>query len=217
MGGGRRTTAAGAREGVRLPCPMFGNVYKSRVIGKFKKLFGGTQPRVPSSFDGPTLEIVRLEAQSEVLSLKEFLGEECFAGLRTLDRKIPSPGEIILSEAGGLRLETIAANLKQFVVRLDEEIGAAVEATQSDRAKTLLQYVARFDDLADVGSRRIEDPEMLALVENLLEYNLALINDLQQQLDSETIERLIKRFAAREGLRGVNLRPFVEVPALHLS
>jgi hypothetical protein len=189
-------------------------VYKSHVISRLKKLFGGIKPPLLPPVNGLTLEIFRLKAQYEVLSLKEFLGDECFAGLRTLDRKIPSPGEIILSETHGMRLETIASNLKRFVARLDQEITSSIEATKNDLPLTLWLFMSRFDNLADVGSRQNENAEIQAIVTNLLEYNLSLINELQQQLEPETIERLVKRFSAREALRGANLRSYVEVPAL---
>jgi hypothetical protein len=187
------------------------------MINGLKKLFGGTKPRLFPPVDGISLESFRLKAQYEVLSLKEFLGDECFAGLRTLDRKIPSPGEIILSETHGIRLETIASNLKRFIARLDEEISSSIEATKNDFPLKLWLFMSRFDDLADVGSRRNEDPKTQAIVMNLLEYDLSLINELQQQLEPETIDRLVKRFSAREALRGINLRPYVEVPALPSS
>ena len=185
------------------------------MINALKKLFGGTKPHLLPPVDDLTLESFRLKAQYEVLSLKEFLGDECFAGLRTLDRKIPSPGEIILSETHGMRLETIASNLKRFVARLDQEISSSIEATKHEHSLKLWLFMGRFDDLADVGSRQNEDTEMQAIVTNLLEYDLSLINELQQQLEPETIDRLVKRFSAREALRGINLRPYVEVPALH--
>lgn len=164
--------------------------------------------------DGAGLEVFRLQAQYEVLSLKEFLGDEAFANLRTLDSKIPSPGEIILSESRGLRLETIATNLKSFVATLDHEIGASVDLAEDPSVQTLWIFIGRFDDLADVGSRYDGDTKTREFVTNLLEFNLSLINELQSKLEPTTIERLIKRFAAREALRGTNLRPYVEVANL---
>lgn len=189
-------------------------MYKSRVIGRLQNLFGGTKPNALPPVDGLGLEVFRLKAQYEVLSLKVFLGDEAFASLRTLDRKIPSPGEIILSESHGLRLETIASNLKSFVARLDHEIGSSLEASGDESALTLWLFIGRFDDLADVGSRHDGDAEARKYVTNLLEFHLSLINELQKQLEPATIEGLVKRFSAREALRGANLRPYVELPAL---
>ncbi|WP_144312356.1 hypothetical protein [Terriglobus saanensis] len=146
--------------------------------------------------------------------MKEFLGGEAFARLRTLDRKIPSPGEIILSESRGLRLETIASNLKNFVAKLDQEIGSSVEAARDESALTLWRFIGRLDDLADIGSRQDGDAETREYVTNLLEFNLSLVNELQKQLEPAAIEMLVKRFSAREALRGANLRPYVEPPAL---
>ena|GEM_PF-4135083 len=177
-------------------------------------MFGGTKPNPSPPVDGIVLEGFRLKAEYEIVSLKEFLGEEPFASLRTLDRKIPSPGEIILSESHGLRLETIASNLKSFVAKLDHEIRSSLEATKDESALTLWLFIGRFDDLADVGSRQDGDAETREYVTNLLEFHLALINELQKQLEPATIENLVKRFSAREALRGTNLRPYVELPGL---
>jgi hypothetical protein len=113
-----------------------------------------------------------------------------------------------------MRLETIASNLKRFVARLDQEITSSIEATKNDLPLSLWLFLSRFDNLADVGSRQNENAEIQAIVTNLLEYNLSLINELLQQLEPETIEKLVKRFSAREALRGANLRSYVEVPAL---
>lgn len=180
-------------------------------------LFGGTKPRLSPPVDGLTLESFRLEAQYEVLSLKEFLGDECFAGLRTIDTTIPAPGQLILSEGHGLRLVTIASNLKKFVARLDQEIGSIIEATNNDHPLKLWLIMRRFDDLTDIVSRLSDNAEMQAIRTNLQEYSLSLINELQQQLEPAAIERLLKRFSAREALRGANLRPYVEVPVLRPS
>ena len=187
-------------------------MYKSRVISRLKNLFGGSKPNSLPPIDELSLEAFRLKAQYEVVSLKEFLGDEGFASLRTLDRKIPSPGEIILSESRGLRLETIASNLKSFVAKLDNEIRFSVEATKDDFALTLWFFIGRFDDLADVGSRQDGDTKTREFVTNLLEFHLSLINELQKQVGPATIESLVKRFAAREALRGAKLRPYVELP-----
>ena len=160
----------------------------------------------------PGREVFELKAQYAVLSLRDSLGDEAFAELRTIDREIPSPGEIILSESRGLRLESIASNLKNYVANLDGEITSKLQG-EGDALLNLWVMMGRFDDLADVGSRYdIASEPRSGVVTNLLEFSLALMNELQKGVDPSVTDLLVKRFAAREALRGERLRPYVDLP-----
>ena len=188
-------------------------MYRSTVIGGLKHLFGSAKVKPSAALDGlPNPEVFHLQAQYAVLSLKEYLGDEAFGELRTIDRKVPAPGEIILSESRGLRLETIASNLTNYVAKLNGEITSRLQA-DGEALSNLWLIMGRFDDLADVGSRYEQGTRTHSeVVNNLLEFSLSLINELQKRAEPSVTDLLVKRFAAREALRGERLRPYIPLP-----
>lgn len=193
-------------------------MYNSPVISRLKNLFGSVKAKPSAALDGlPSREVFDLEAQYAVLSLKSLkdsLGDEAFGELRTIARKISSPGEIILSESRGLRLETIASNLKDYVAKLDGEITSKLQAG-GDALLNLWVIMDRFDDLADIGSRHDQDTKShSAVVTNLLKFGLSLLKELQKRVEPSVTDLLVKRFAAKEALRGERLWPYVALPGM---
>ncbi|HEY5382389.1 MAG TPA: hypothetical protein VIJ65_09035 [Acidobacteriaceae bacterium] len=145
-------------------------------------------------------------SRENITHLKAFLGDESFVALRVIDRKIPSAGETILSEAHGLRPKTIAENLQKFVERLDTGIDLLITQTPSQEITTVWEFIRRIDDIADLGV--LVGGQANEYVHNLSEYHLSLINYLQRHLTEEGIDKLIKRFSAREALRAERLVPY---------
>lgn len=145
-------------------------------------------------------------ARECVAYLKAYLGDENFAALRVIDRKIPSPGEIILSETHGLRQRTIVNNLRKLAERLDTDIDSVITQTSSKEVETVWAFIRRIDDIADLGA--LIGSQASEYVHNLAEYHLSLINCLQLHLTAEGIDKLIKRFSARQALRAPKLVPY---------
>jgi|SRR5215469_14835485 len=74
---------------------------------------------------------------------------------------------------------------------------------ETDWPKTILAFIRRIDDLADVGTvigERVAD-----LTHNLMEYHLSLIRELEGENDTESIATLLKRFSVKQGLRASRL------------
>jgi len=169
------------------------------------------KPSADSAFD-----IFAFAARQTVQRLKTILGAERFDALATTERKWPSVGEVILENTHGYKLSSIASNLQKHLVELDEsldvKISAAAKANDPESlptARTILQFIRRIDDLADVGT--VVGERTADLTHNLMEYHLSLVKELEGCVDSEFMETLLQRFSVKQGLRASRLAQYADL------
>jgi TPR repeat protein len=157
----------------------------------------------PKTGADSAFDIFAFAARQTIEQLRDYLGEERFASLRTLDSDTPSIGEIILRDTHGHTLPQIASNLINHLAELDRTLDGRLGASVLPEPKDTLKMIRRIDDLADVGTVRGE--RAAHLVNNLLEFHLSLIRDLEGSVDPETMETLRRRFSVKQGLRASRL------------
>jgi hypothetical protein len=164
----------------------------------------------PKTSADSAFEIFAFAARQTVQQLRTILGEERFDALKTTERKWPTVGEVILNDTHGHTLPTIASNLrnhlKELDLSLDLKLGSGAETIHQHRpptAKTILEFIRRIDDLADVGT--VIGERTADLTHNLMEYHLSLIRELEGEIDAESITTLLKRFSVKQGLRASRL------------
>ena len=172
----------------------------------------------PRSAEDSALQIFKAAASESIGLVQQAFGEERFGELRITDRKAPSIGEVILSETRGIRSSTIGANIKNCLNELDRRLDlnlGTVETAGTKRSvadltpQTLLGFIRRIDDLADVGTVLGEDAS--SFTQDLLGYHLALIGALEKRIDSGCLAMLLKRFSLREAVRAPRLRKHSEL------
>jgi hypothetical protein len=166
----------------------------------------------PKSAEDSALQIFKGAAGQTIETLKQALGEEGFGELRTTGRKIPSVGEVILAETHGIRQVTMAKNIRTFLAGLERKLDfnlrtvddtAAKEHSPDLSAMVVLEFIRRIDDVADVGT--FLGDSAADLTHNLLEYHLSLIGLLDERIESDSLEILLKRFSLRQALRAPGL------------
>jgi len=163
------------------------------------------KPHADSAF-----EIFAFAARQTIQRLRTILGDERFDSLKTTERKWPTLGEVVLKDTHGYTLPTLASNLQKHLAQLDQSLDVKISGTAKtdDReslptAKTILEFIRRIDDLADVGT--IVGERTADLTHNLMEYHLSLVRELEAYLDSECIATLLQRFSVKQGLRASRL------------
>lgn len=163
------------------------------------------KPSADSAF-----EIFAFAARQTLQQLMTILGEERFDALKTTERKWPTVGEVIFKDTHGYTLPTIASNLikhlQELDLSLDLRLSSEAETIHQHRlptAKTILKFIRRIDDLADV--RTVIGEWTADLTHNLMEYHLSLVRELEGEIDSESIATLLKRFSVKQGLRASRL------------
>jgi hypothetical protein len=164
----------------------------------------------PKTRADSAFEIFAFAARQTVQRLRAILGEERFDALKTTERTWPTVGEVILKDTHGHTLPTIASNLRKHLAELDQhldvKISRAAKADDGERlptAKTILEFVRRIDDLADVGT--IVGERTADLTHNLMEYHLSLVRELEAYVDSECMATFLQRFSIKQGLRASRL------------
>jgi hypothetical protein len=180
----------------------------------------------PKSAEDSALQIFKGAAGQTIDVLKQTLGEEGFGELRTTTRKTPSVGEVILAETHGIRQVTMAKSIKNVLAGLERKLDfnlSAVDDTADKEhipdlsAMVVLGFIRRIDDIADVGTFLGDCAADLTY--NLLEYHLSLIGLLDERIESDSLEILLKRFSLRQALRSPGLIRYsglhnVELPLL---
>jgi len=166
----------------------------------------------PKSAEDSALQIFKGAAGQTIDTLKQTLGEKGFGELRTTRRKIPSVGEVILAETHGIRQVTMAKSIKSVLAGLERKLDFNLRAVDDTSAKghipnlsamVVLEFIRRIDDIADVGT--FLGDCAADLTHNLLEYHLSLIGLLDERIESDPLEILLKRFSLRQALRAPGL------------
>lgn len=166
----------------------------------------------PKSAEDSALQIFKGAAGQTIDTLKQMLGEKGFGELRTTRRKIPSVGEVILAETHGIRQVTMAKSIKNVLGGLERKLDSNLRAIDDTPAKghisdlsamVALEFIRRIDDIADVGA--FLGDCAADLTHNLLEYHLSLIGLLDERIESDSLEILLKRFSLRQALRAPGL------------
>jgi hypothetical protein len=73
----------------------------------------------------------------------------------------------------------------------------------------VLKFIRRIDAIADVGT--FLGDCAADLTHNLLEYHLSLIGLLDERIESDSLEILLKRFSLRQALRAPGLMRYSEL------
>jgi hypothetical protein len=181
---------------------------------KLERLFQNTDWKPKSAADS-AFDVFMSASRETINGLQQNLGEQRFRNLKTTEHKAPTIGQVILEDTHGIQARTIATNIKTFLSDLNRTLDFKLveqSPTQeaSAAAKTLLGFIRRVDDLADVGTLLGE--RAADATENLIEYHLALVRELER-INSDCLPLLLKRFTLREGLRA---RGLIRDSGLHL-